>query len=69
MGSVIAVVIALIGGFVSLASSFGPVLLNAVYDATHSYSMALWGIVPLCLISAMLFLLLGPYPESKQGDH
>ena len=58
---------ALVGGFVGLAGATGPVLLNAVYDATHSYNLALWGIMPVCLISAMLFLLLGPYPDSQQG--
>ncbi len=59
----------LVGGFVGLAGAAGPVLLNAVYDATSSYDLALWGIIPVCLISATLFLLLGPYPEqaAKQG--
>ncbi len=64
-----AMLFALIGGFVSLASSTGPVLLNAVYDATHSYTLALWAIIPACLISATLFLLLGPYPEPLQSEH
>jgi predicted MFS family arabinose efflux permease len=54
-----------IGAFIGLAGSTGPVLLNAVYDATRSYELALWGVVPVCLISATLFLLLGPYPEQK----
>ncbi|MGE3693405.1 MAG: MFS transporter [Novosphingobium sp.] len=57
---------ALVGGFVSLAGALGPVLLNAVYDATQSYALALWGIIPVCLISAVLFLLLGPYPENAR---
>ncbi len=52
-----------IGAFIGLAGSTGPVLLNAVYDATRSYQLALWGVIPVCLISATLFLLLGPYPE------
>lgn len=57
---------ALIGGFVSLAGAIGPVLLNAVYDTTHSYALALWGVIPVCLVSAALFLLLGPYPENAR---
>jgi MFS family permease len=57
----------LVGGFVGLAGATGPVLLNAVYDATQSYDPALWGIIPVCLISATLFLLLGPYPDSSKG--
>ena len=56
-----------IGIFINLAGSTGPVMLNAVYDATHSYRLALWGSVPVCLISATLFLLLGPYPDSRKG--
>ena len=52
-----------IGGFIGLAAGNGPVLLNAVYDATHSYIPALWGAMPICLLSALLFLLLGPYPD------
>jgi predicted MFS family arabinose efflux permease len=55
-----------IGIFINLAGSVGPVLLNAVYDATNSYRLALWGILPLCLISATLFLLLGPYPDKQK---
>lgn len=54
-----------VGGFVGLAGALGPVMLNAVYDATHSYQLALWGILPVCLISAALFLTLGPYPDLR----
>ena len=54
-----------IGGCLGLASGNGPVALNAVYDATGSYEPALWAAMPLCLISALLFLFLGPYPEDK----
>ena len=56
-----------IGAFIGLAGSTGPVLLNAVYDATQSYELALMGIIPVCLISASLFLMLGPYPEEKEN--
>lgn len=52
-----------IGGFIGLAAGNGPVVLNAVYDATGSYGPALWVAMPLCLFSALLFLLLGPYPD------
>jgi len=54
-----------IGGFVTLAGGTGPMMLNLVYDATTSYVPALWGILPLCLLSATLFVLLGPYPEQE----
>jgi len=51
-----------IGGFITLASSAGPVALNRVYDLTHSYQPALWGLIPLCLFTALLMLTLGEYP-------
>ncbi len=56
-----------IGGFVALAGAIGPVILNRVYDLTQSYVPALWGILPVCLLSATLFLLMGPYPKVKQA--
>ena len=52
-----------IGGCLGFASGNGPVLLNRVYDVTGSYTPALWAAVPLCLLSAGLFLCLGRYPE------
>ena len=55
-----------IGGFVGLAGASGPVVLNRVYDLTHSYVPALWGILPVCLISALLFVLMGPYPKATR---
>lgn len=54
-----------IGGFIGLAAGNGPILLNASFDATGSYIYALWASIPICLFSALLFLLLGPYPEAE----
>lgn len=51
-----------IGGFIGLAASNGPILLNASYDSLGSYIPALWTAIPICLFSALMFLLLGPYP-------
>lgn len=56
-----------IGGAIGLAAGNGPVALNAVYDVTGSYLPALWVAMPICLLSAVLFLLLGPYPDLKEG--
>ncbi len=56
-----------IGGCLGFASGNGPVALNAVYDATGSYTPALWAAIPLCLLSAGLFLCLGRYPESNES--
>ena len=52
-------------GFIGLAAGNGPVALNAIYDATRSYEPALWAAMPLCLLSALLFLVMGPYPDNK----
>ncbi len=57
-----------IGGFVALAGASGPVVLNRVYDLTQSYVPALWGILPVCLLSATLFLLMGPYPAAAARE-
>ncbi len=55
-----------IGGCLGFASGNGPVALNAVYDATGTYTPALWAAIPLCLLSASLFLCLGRYPDVEQ---
>ena len=55
-----------IGGFLGLATGNGPVILNAIYDATGSYDPGLWAAMPLCVISALSFLLLGPYPSATR---
>lgn len=52
-----------LGGFLGLATGNGPFILNAVYDATGSYAPAMWAAIPLCGLSAMLLLLLGPCPD------
>lgn len=55
-----------IGGVIGLGAGNGPVAFNAVYDATGSYVPAMWAAMPLCLLSALLLLLLGPYPETTK---
>lgn len=57
-----------IGGFLGLASGNMPVALNAVFDATGSYTPALWAAIPICTVAAILFLLLGPYPDIGNTD-
>lgn len=58
-----------IGGCLGFVSGNGPVALNRVYDVTGSYTPALWAAVPLCLLSAGLFLCLGRYPEGDGAGH
>lgn len=54
-----------IGGFIGLAAGNGPWVLQSVFDAQNSYLPALWGMIPICLVAAVLFLLLGPYPDTE----
>lgn len=51
-----------IGGGVLLMNGIGPFLTSYAYDATGTYSAALWTFIPLCLLSSLLFFTLGPYP-------
>lgn len=53
----------IMGGLLTLAGGAGPVVINAVYDATGSYRLALMAAVPICLTAALLFLSLGPIPQ------
>lgn len=57
-----------IGGFVTLAGGMGPVLLNMVFDATGSYVPAMLAAIPISLLAALLFLLLGPYPHAPRAQ-
>ena len=57
-----------IAGFIGLAAGNGPVAISAVFDAQQTYVPALWGMIPICLVSAILFLLLGPYPASNEAQ-
>ncbi len=56
-----------IGGFVTLAGGIGPVTLSIVYDMAGSYVPALIAAIPISLLAALMFLLLGPYPEGSEG--
>jgi hypothetical protein len=55
-------------GLLSLASGLAPMLVNHVYDVTHSYNPVLVGAIIGSLITATLFLLLGPYPDFAPED-
>ncbi len=39
------------------------VALGAEYDSTGSYASALIAAIPMCVASALLFILLGSYPR------
>lgn len=48
-----------------LGTALGPVLAGYVHDVTGSYSLLLIVAIPTMLLSALLFVGLGPYPEFK----
>lgn len=54
-------------GILTLGVGIGPMLGNFVYDRTRSYDPVLWGVMPLALLSALLFLLVRPFPDFE-GD-
>lgn len=51
-----------INGLLLFGTGFSPLASNYVYDVTKSYDPVLWTLIPLCLLSASLFLALGRYP-------
>ena len=57
-----------VGGFITLAGGAGPVILNWVYDIAGSYEPAMLAAIPISLTAALLFLLLGPYPDDPDGQ-
>jgi predicted MFS family arabinose efflux permease len=55
-------------GLMLFGNGIAPVLANYVYDVTRSYDIVLWVQIPACLGTAVLFLLLGPYPELDSDE-
>lgn len=55
-------------GMMLFGNGLAPVLANYVYDVTKSYEPTLWFQIPACLLTALLFLWLGPYPEFAEAD-
>ena len=50
-------------GLMLFGNGIAPVLANHIYDLTKSYHIVLWAQIPACLATAVLFLLLGKYPD------
>jgi len=51
-----------IGSMMMLGTALGPVLAGLIHDATGAYSLMLLIAAPTMLLTALLFLRLGPYP-------
>lgn len=52
-----------ISSAIMLGAALGPLASGMLYDATGSYQLMIMAAIPVILISASLFLGLGPYPE------
>jgi len=50
-------------GLLALTSGIAPTLANYAFDVSGTYAALLWSIVPIALISGLLFGTLGAYPE------
>jgi MFS family permease len=55
-----------INGLLLFANGFMPFAANYAYDVMGNYHLILWVEIPACLISALLFLRLGSYPDFTQ---
>jgi MFS family permease len=52
-----------INGLMLFANGLGPMLANLVFDLTRSYHLFLLAATPAFLLTAVLFLLMGRYPD------
>lgn len=55
-------------GLMLFGNGIAPVVANHVYDVTLSYNLVLWAQIPGCILTAALFLWLGPYPHFKTDE-
>ena len=55
-------------GLMLFGNGIAPVLANHIYDLTKSYHIVLWAQIPACLATAVLFLMLGKYPDFGGAD-
>jgi len=54
-----------INGLMLLGNGIAPFAANYIYDVTRSYSSVLWTQLPACLLAAVLFMMLGRYPDEE----
>ena len=57
-----------INGLLLFGAGLAPLVANHVYDVMRSYDAVLWAIIPACVVTAALFLALGPYPSFEEGE-
>jgi MFS family permease len=60
----------IVSGLLLFTNGITPIIANHIYDVTGSYQLVLWTLVPLSVLSGLLFLWLGRYPDfSEAADH
>jgi predicted MFS family arabinose efflux permease len=52
---------------IALAASLGPLLGGVAYDLSGDYAILIWVAIPASLVSGLLLIRLGPYPEWSRG--
>lgn len=57
-----------ISAAIALSVAIGPLTANIIYDATQSYELVMWAVVPALAVSALLYLMLGPYPDFTRRE-
>lgn len=57
-----------INGLLLFGAGLAPLVANHVYDVMRSYDAVLWAIIPACVVTAVLFLALGPYPAFEDEE-
>lgn len=58
-----ATLFAMLAAVFGLISGISPFVANLIYEISGSYDTLLWGIMPMFLVSGLLFLSLGSYPD------
>lgn len=53
---------------VALAVAVAPLAANVIYDATRSYEIVMWAAIPVALVGALAYFLLGDYPDFTGPD-
>lgn len=58
-----------ISASIALSVAVGPLAANIIYDATKSYELVMWAVVPALAIAAVLYMTLGRYPDFSEREN
>ncbi len=62
------VLFGIVYSMVIVGGGLGPLLGGVIYDATKSYDMLAWTVLPMCIACAVLVLMMGPYPVDRDAE-